>query len=213
MPWSVPVGTYDDRYANALKNSGGDPNNPMLKSWVGQYGPGGTNPTATPFGAQAASNNAFMTNQSVLPYQANLPGYANMVGQRSENTLDMLKGQIPDDVVTQIAQGAAERGVTGGVPQSPNANAAYLRALGLTSLDLMGRGSEELSKSISDTPVPELFNPASLWAPQYQQQQGLQTTIDAKTRAENDAANKKAADAWNMNKNGTTFSNWFGMGI
>lgn len=210
---SAPVGSYDDRYANALKNSGGDPNNPMFKAWVGQYGPKGTNPTAAPYGAEAGSINRFMTGQAAMPYQVNLPGYENMVGQRSQNTESMLKGEIPDDVISQIAQGAAERGISGGVPKSPNANAAYLRALGLTSLDLMGQGSKELSTSIADTPVPELWNPASLYVPQVQQQQALATTMNAKTRADNDAANAKASAAWNTGRNGTTFSNWFGLGV
>jgi len=165
-----------------------------------------------PFGNAAANTNEFMTGQSVMPYNMNLPGYANMVGQRSENTLDMLKGQIPDDVISQISQQAAERGIAGGVPQSPNANAAYLRALGLTSLDLMGQGSQQLSQSIADTPVPELFNPASLWAPDYQQQTAYNYANATKMQADLQQKNKAASDAWNKQKNGTTYSNYYGIG-
>ena len=165
-----------------------------------------------PFGQAANNNNQFMSYQSVLPYMQNLPGYANMVGQRSQNTQAMLQGQIPDDVITQISQQAAERGIAGGVPQSPNANAAYLRALGLTSLDLMGQGSQQLSQSIADTPTPELFNPASLWAPEYQQQTALNQTVAAKGVADLQAKNKAASDAWNKNKNYTTYSNYMGIG-
>lgn len=170
-------------------------------------------PKNTPFGPAAANTNQFMTSQSILPFMQNLPGYANMVGQRSENTMDMLQGQIPDDVINQIATQAAERGIAGGVPQSPNANAAYLRSLGLTSLDLMGQGSQQLSQSIADTPTPELFNPASLWAPEYQQNTAVNITKAAQMRADLEAKNKAAAAAWNAKKAPqTTYSNWYGMG-
>jgi len=141
-----------------------------------------------------------MTSQSVLPYMQNLPGYQEMVSQRSENAMDMLQGQVPDDVINQIATQAAERGISGGVPQSPNANAAYLRSLGLTSLDLMGQGSKELSQSISDTPVPELFNPASLWAPEYSANRELAQVEAGRQRQLMDARNRAASEAWNSNR-------------
>lgn len=106
-----------------------------------------------------------MTNQAQKPFMANLPNYAGMVGQRTQNTGQMLKGELPNDVISQLAQSAAERGITSGAPGSDNSNAAFMRALGLNSLDLMGKGSQELSQSIADTPVPELWNPASLYVP------------------------------------------------
>ena len=120
--------------------------------------------TPIPFG-DANSINEFMTNQAVKPFMANLPNYAAMVGQRTQNTGQMLKGQLPNDVISQIAQSAAERGISSGAPGSDNSNAAFLRALGLNSLDMMGMGSKELTQSIADTPVPELWNPASLYVP------------------------------------------------
>lgn len=117
-----------------------------------------------PYGDQAKAINRFMGNQALQQYNANLPGYANAVGQRMENTQQMLEGDLPQDVVNQIAQQSAERGIAGG-GVSPNSNAAYLRALGLNSLDMQMQGSKELSSAISDTPVAELWNPASLWVP------------------------------------------------
>lgn len=114
----------------------------------------------------AGKVNQFMTGQAVMPFLQNLPGYANMVGQRSENALSMLSGEIPGDVQNQIAQRAAERGIAGGTPGSANTNAAYLRALGLTSLDMTNQGSQLLTQSIADTPVPELWNPMSLYVPE-----------------------------------------------
>lgn len=162
----LPYG-FEAKQANALKNAGGDPNSKLYKDWMARYGggPGASNP-GLPNSDLASNVNQFMTGQSILPFLQNLPGYANMVGQRSQNAMSMLNGQIPDDVISQISQGAAERGIMGGSPASPNANAAYLRALGLTSLDMQNQGSELLSKSIADTPVPELWNPMSLYVPQ-----------------------------------------------
>lgn len=120
---------------------------------------------AVPYGKEAGDINQFMTNQSVQPFMQNLPGYANMVGQRSQNTQQMLQGQLPQDVIGQISQQAAERGIGGGQAGGPNTNAAFLRALGLNSLDMQNQGSQQLTQSIADTPVPELWNPASLWVP------------------------------------------------
>jgi len=118
-----------------------------------------------PYGKEAGDINAFMNQQAQNSYLANLPGYAGAVGQRATNTQQMLQGQLPQDVIGQITQGAAERGISGGSPGSPNANAAYLRALGLNSLQMQQQGSDELSKSIADAPIPELWNPASLYVP------------------------------------------------
>lgn len=162
--------------------------------------------------------NQFMTNQSLQPYQANLPGYANMVGQRSQNTASMLKGELPQDVINQISQQSAERGVAGGQSGGPNANAAYLRALGLNSLDMMGQGSKELSTSIADTPVPELWNPASLWMPEYlgqQEQTAAQTGINnQRQQMELQRRNQAASAAWNSRSStNTNFVPTFGFGF
>jgi hypothetical protein len=73
---------------------------------------------------------------------------------------------LPQDVINQIAQQAAERGIATGTAGSPNANSAYLRSLGLNSLQMMGQGSQELSRSIADTPIPQLWNPLALQIPQ-----------------------------------------------
>mgnify|MGYP001564777869 FL=1 len=52
-----------------------------------------------------------------------------------------LGGQLSPDVINQIAQRAAERGAGRGiVAGSPNANAAYLAAIGKTSYDVQQAG-------------------------------------------------------------------------
>lgn len=120
-----------------------------------------------PYGDISAATNQFMTGQAQMPYLANLPNYAEMLGQQTGNTLSQLKGEVPQDVVTQLQQRGAERGVATGSPGSPNSNAAYLRALGLTSLDIQKQGAANLHQNIADTPVSPLWNPASLFVPEH----------------------------------------------
>lgn len=86
--------------------------------------------------------------------------------------------------------------------------------MGLSSLDMMGMGSKELSTSIADTPTPELFNPATLWAPEYTAKSELGQLKAGQALQQLQASNKKAAAAWNAKKApSTTYSNWLGMGI
>lgn len=127
-----------------------------------------------PYGNIAQQANQFMTGQAVAPLIANLPNYNAMTQQSSGNILSNLRGQVPEDVVRLLQQKAAERGaMTGMAPDSPNLNASYLQALGLTSLDLMGRGEQQLSGAVERTPMPQPLNPASLFVPQMNAQQEL----------------------------------------
>lgn len=149
------------------------PYNPFALGWNGQTQTGSTPTTplssagAVPYGNLAASTNQFMIGQSQAPFLANLPNYASNVAQRGANTSSLLQGQVPPDVIRQMQQQAAERGIATGSPGSDNSNASYLQSLGLTSLGLQDQGSKELSQSIADTPVPQLFNPASLFVPEH----------------------------------------------
>jgi len=126
---------------------------------------------ATPNFGLANQVNQFMGQQVRAPYLANLPNYAGMVGQRSQNTTNLLRGEVPPDVLRQIQQRGAERGVSTGMTGGPNMNASWLQALGLTSLGLQQQGSKELTQSIADTPVPEPWNPISLYLAQLEQEQ------------------------------------------
>jgi hypothetical protein len=117
-----------------------------------------------------AGLNQFQTAQAARQLQQNLPGYQGMITQSSGNIGQMLAGQVPSDVVTNLIQGAAERGIMTGSPGSPNANSALLRALGLTSLGLQQTGEQELTQAIGRTPRPALFQPESMLVSPEQQQ-------------------------------------------
>lgn len=143
--------------------------NAQHQSAFQRSGGGGTLSSAgsVPYGNLAIGTNALMTQQAKAPFVANLPDYESMVAQRSANTGAQLRGEVPQDVVNQLIQGAAERGILTGSPGSPNSNASYLKALGLTSIGQQQAGSQNLSQSIADTPVPQLFNPSSLFVPEH----------------------------------------------
>lgn len=113
---------------------------------------------------------------------ANLPGYQPMVAQSSANIQANLQGQLSQDVINQIRQQAAERGIATGAPGSANASASYLRALGLTSLQLKQLGENQLTAAVQRTPIQ-------------QTQLATQTTDLAAARAQYAAAPNPAAQA------------------
>lgn len=89
-----------------------------------------------------------------------IPGEAALEKKSSANIADELAGKVPSDVIRLLDQLGAERGTRMGAPDSPNVDASYLRALGLTSLDLTGKGQSELSAATARNPGAPLFNPA-----------------------------------------------------
>lgn len=129
--------------------------------------PGFSAAGSVPYAGLAGGLNSFMTGQAQQPYIANLPNYQGMIGQQSNNITSQLQGEVPDDVIAQLLQRGAERGIITGVPPgSPNNNAAYMKSVYDTSVAQQATGAANLSQVRADTPVPELFNPASLFVPQ-----------------------------------------------
>lgn len=100
--------------------------------------------------------------------QARIPGAAGLEQQSSNIIGQELKGQLPSDVLAQIQQQQAERGVAGGVAGSPNSNAAYLRAIGLTSLGQQQQGEQNLSSAYARNPAAPLFDPTTQLMTPYQ---------------------------------------------
>lgn len=119
----------------------------------------------------AGGINQFTNQQALQNLASNLPGYTGMSSQSSANIASLLRGEIPSDVRAQMAQSAAERGISGGMGvDTANTNAALLRALGLTSLGLQQTGESELTSAIARTPTGQQYNVSSmLVSPQEQQ--------------------------------------------
>lgn len=85
--------------------------------------------------------------------QKNLPGYGAMTTADTGNIQSNLAGTVNQDVIQLLQQQAAERGVSTGLPGAPITDAAYLRALGLTSLQLQQLGHTQLTEAMARTPI------------------------------------------------------------
>lgn len=92
---------------------------------------------------------------------ARIPGAAGLEQKSSSNIESALAGELPADVIYQIAQNAAQRGVATGAPGGANTSAAYLRALGLNSLDLQKQGQDMLTQAYARNPAAPIFDIAS----------------------------------------------------
>lgn len=104
-------------------------------------------------------------------YIHNLPDYMGMLTTATGNVGQELQGQVPQDVINLLQQQGAERGITTGQgPGSPNTNAAYLQALGLTSLGLENQGMAGFNQLYQDTPTGPAFNPSSMFVTPEQEQ-------------------------------------------
>jgi hypothetical protein len=130
--------------------------------------------------------------------QARIPGAANLEAQSSANIGSELQGQLPADVLRLIQQQGAERGVATGSPGSPNSNAAYLQALGLTSLDLTQRGQQNLTSAYGRNPAAPLFDPTTQLLTPYQSGtlnlEGGRLALEQQTEADRVALEQRRLD-------------------
>lgn len=110
----------------------------------------------------AGGINTFGAQQARGQYEANLPGYDQMMQEASGNILADLAGVIDPDVMNLLQQSAAERGIGSVGAESPNAGAQYLRAIGQTAYQRKAAGQQELTSAIQRTPTSPLFNVASM---------------------------------------------------
>lgn len=83
---------------------------------------------------------------------ARIPNATGLEKQSSANISSALGGELPADVVTQLGQRAAERGVYSGSPMGANTTADLMRSLGLTSLDLQNQGQSWLTAALGRNP-------------------------------------------------------------
>ena len=81
-----------------------------------------------------------------------LPGYSSSVSNVGGNINAETGGQLPADVVRQIQQSAAERGIATGTSGSAANNASYLRDIGLNSLQLTNMGESNLNAELPNLP-------------------------------------------------------------
>ena len=91
-----------------------------------------------------------------------LPGAGAAQEASLANINSDLAGVLNPDVVNQLTQQSAERGVGNGSIGSPNSNAALMKLLGLTSTGLQETGASELNALTASAPRGPEFNPASM---------------------------------------------------
>ena len=90
-----------------------------------------------------------------------VPGGQAVENQLTKNTAALAQGQLPQDVINQIQQQAAERGVSTG-------NDSYLHSLGLTSLQAQQMAQQNLSAADARNPGAPIFDPTSQLLTPYQ---------------------------------------------
>lgn len=160
---SGPVNFYNPAY-------GGVPTVPNPTATAGAAAAGNTS-NLPQLETLASGTNVFNQGQLLGQYNMAIPNYAALTATASGNTMQELQGEVPQDVISLLTQQAAERGITTGSPASGNANAAYLRALGLTSVGQQQQGMANLHQLTADAPVAPIFNPASMFVTPDQQQE------------------------------------------
>jgi len=165
---TLPSGRNVDLSANPTGSTEGIPSNLSANhpaGWDPAYGgvPEIPDPIASAWRA-LGGNVDLLPGLFSLGNAYNLFNYDQRLGQVQgtpgfEGVLSNLSGQLPQDVVNQIAQRSAERGISsGGAPDSPNLNAAYLRSLGLTSLDQQKTGQNQLNALLGQFQQAAPFN-------------------------------------------------------
>lgn len=100
--------------------------------------------------------NTFNNAQQQAALEAAIPGYKDIQGARSANTLALLHGDIPDDVLGQIQRGDTAKALSGGFGNSQAGRNLTARDLGLTSLQLQQQGFNNAGSLVSGTPRPKL---------------------------------------------------------
>ena len=110
----------------------------------------------------AGGVNSFNTDQMSATLASMIPNYEALRTSQSDVIGSELAGVIPTDVLALIAQQGAERGVATGSPGSDNSSAAWLRALGLTSIGQQQTGISNLATTIGETPLPKQFDMSGL---------------------------------------------------
>jgi hypothetical protein len=89
-----------------------------------------------------------------------LPGYSTDISNIGKNITAETAGQLPQDVIDQITNEAAARGVATGTGAGPM-NLDLLKTLGLTSLNLTQMGQAGLNAQLGMLPGAALYqNPA-----------------------------------------------------
>jgi hypothetical protein len=130
------------------------------------------------------------------------PTLRRNITQQGANTQSFLRGQIPADVQSLVKNNAAETSLFGGFGGSQMARNLTARDLGLTSLDLIGRGNQGLEQQFglaqrlspyqSDT-LSYLMNPSQLQSNQTNENRYINQSANTNALAEAQSKNQLAS--------------------
>lgn len=123
---------------------------------------------------QSQQLNNFNQQQFLNQYRGLNPAFDSSYAQAGQNAMGMLAGQLPPEVIQQLQQNAAEFGLNAGVSGSQLQSYQGLRNLGLTTLDLMNRGQQNLLSLTGGSPTAGITNPAASFITPGQQQETAQ---------------------------------------
>lgn len=85
-----------------------------------------------------------------------IPGYGKLQADRVGQVGAMVRGEIPDDVSRQVFRKGAAKSLEGGYGGTEFGRNLVARDLGLTSLDIIGRGLSGASDLVTSTPLPRM---------------------------------------------------------
>lgn len=91
-----------------------------------------------------------------------IPGYRSAQEQRTSNAMALLRGEIPEDVTSQVQRRTAAQALEGGYAGSGMARNLTARDLGRTSLDLQNLGAQQFSNIVGTTPMTRPVTSTSL---------------------------------------------------
>jgi hypothetical protein len=129
----------------------------------------------------AGQTNTFNIDQMQKMLQSVIPGYKDLVSGVTGNIQSMVGGKIPKDVQDAIQSSGAARSLTGGFGGSGLSGNLVARDLGLTSLDLTGKGdsaAQSWISSMAQVNSPGMFNMSSMFVSPQQQ---FQDTMENQT--------------------------------
>lgn len=128
----------------------------------------------------ASTTNMFNQEQLNQMLESAAPGFRDIVSRSGSRISELLSGEIPKDVSDQIGRNAAYQSLSGGFGGSGMARNLVARDLGLTSLDIIGKGLDTGSRwaAMARANTADQFNPASMFITP---EQRIQTTMFNRT--------------------------------
>lgn len=114
----------------------------------------------------AGGVNAFNQEQLLKMASASIPQFDALKSQGTNNLMSWLKGEIPADVSDAIMRSTAGKSLAGGFAGGGMARNLTARDLGLTSLDIMGKGmttAQSWMQTMNSLTTPGLFNVGSMF--------------------------------------------------